>query len=151
MSGRLSVLFLLSAFIVPAATAQEPQPAPAGQGGGGRQQEVAPRSYKDVITAQAVTDSGAFIIHRIGEKLFYEVPRRMLGREFRLVADQRGTARGVRYAGEEVSARVVRWERLGNKVLLRLVNYQMRADSALPVSRAVGLSNQGPIIMAFDV
>lgn len=143
-------LFALLLTLPPAAHAAQ-DPTPAAPAGGGRQQEAAPKPYKDVITAQAVTDSGVFIVHRIGEKVFYEVPRRLLGREFRLVADQRGTARGVRYAGEQVTARVVRWERLANKVFLRLVNYQMRADTALPVSRAVSLSNQGPIIMAFDV
>lgn len=129
---------------------QAPQGQGPGQGARPPQQE-GPKPYREVITAQAVTDSGVFILHRIGEKLFYEIPRAMLGREFRLVADQRGTIRGVGYAGEQVSARVVRWERLGNRVFLRMVSYAMRADSTLPVSRAVNLSNQAPILMSFDV
>jgi hypothetical protein len=137
-----------------------PQQPPSGQAPGQQpqqagqqrpQQQEGPRPYREVITAQAVTDSGVFIVHRIGEKLFYEIPRSLLGREFRLVADQRGTQRGVRYAGEQVASRVVRWERMGNRVFLRLVSYAMRADSSLPVSRAVSLSNQAPIIMSFDL
>jgi len=68
----------------------------------------------------------------------------MLGREFLWVSDQRGTIRGVGYAGEQITDRVVRWERLGNRVLLRLVSYDMVADTNLPVSRAVRLSNQAP-------
>ncbi|MBI1722325.1 MAG: zinc-dependent metalloprotease [Gemmatimonadetes bacterium] len=133
-------------------TPQQPGAQAQGQAPGARpQQPEGPKPYRDVITAQAVTDSGVFIIHRIGEKLFYEIPRSLFSREFRLVADQRGTVRGVGYAGEQVSARVVRWERIGNRVLLRLVSYAMRADSNLPVSRAVNLSNQAPIIMSFDV
>jgi hypothetical protein len=104
-----------------------------------------------VITAQAVTDSGVFIVHRIGEKLFYEIPRPLFGREFRLVVDRRGTIRGVGYAGEQIAARVVRWDRMGNRVLLRMVSFAMRADSTLPVSRAVDLSNTPPIIKSFDV
>jgi hypothetical protein len=104
-----------------------------------------------VITAQAVTDSGVFHVHRILEKLYYEIPRGLFGREFTFVADRRGTQRGVGYAGEEVSDRVVRWERIGHRVLLRLVSYAMVADSTLPVSRAVRLSNQEPVIMSFDV
>ena len=113
--------------------------------------EGVPKPYNQVITAGAVTDSGVFIVHRIGEKLFYEIPRAMFGKEFLLVADQRGTARGIRYAGEEISNRIVVWERLGNKVFLRIVSYAMRADSAQPVARAVKLSNIAPIIMSFDV
>src|SRR5207302_99392 len=120
----------------------------------GRQQAPepgAPRPYNQVITAGAITDSGVFIVHRIGEKLFYEIPKAMFGRQFLMVADQRGTIRGVRYAGEEISNRIVVWERMGNKVFLRIVSYAMRADSNQPVARAVRLSNIAPIIMSFDV
>src|SRR5919198_363192 len=136
-----------------------PAPAPARQDTaraptGGRQQApdaTAPKPYTQVITAGAITDSGVFIVQRIGEKLFYEIPKAMFGREFLLVADQRGTMRGIRYAGEEISNRIVVWERLGNKVFVRIVSYAMRADSTQPVARAVRLSNLAPIIMSFDV
>src|SRR5437879_12289853 len=109
------------------------------------------KPYNQVITPGAITDSGVFIVHRIGEKLFYEIPMAMFGREFLMVADQRGTVRGVRYAGEEISNRIVVWERRGNRVFLRIVSYAMRADSDQPVARAVRLSNIAPIILSFDV
>src|SRR5438552_2210959 len=141
-----------------AAPQSAPAPAPLRQdtsrAASGRQQTPdpgAPKPYNQVITAGATTDSGAFTIHRISEKLFYEIPKAMFGREFLLVADQRGTIRGVRYAGEEISNRIVVWERMGNKVFLRIVSYAMRADSTQPVARAVRLSNIAPIIMSFDV
>ena len=137
---------------------QAPAPVPARQdtsrAASGRVQSpdaAALKPYNQVITAGAVTDSGVFTIHRIGEKLFYEIPKAMFGREFLLVADQRGTIRGVRYAGEEISNRIVEWERMGNKVFLRIVSYAMRADSTQPVARAVRLSNIAPIILSFDV
>ena len=140
----------------PARQAQAPSPVhqDTSHAASGRQQApdaAAPKPYNQVITPGAVTDSGVFTAHRIGEKLFYEIPKAMFGREFLLVADQRGTTRGVRYAGEEISDRIVVWERLGNKVFLRVVSYAMRADSTQPVSRAVRLSNIAPIIMSFDV
>ena len=120
----------------------------------GRQQPpdaAALKPYDQVITAGATNDSGVFVVDRIGEKLFYEIPKAMFGREFLMVADQRGTIRGVRYAGEEISNRIVVWERMGNKVFLRIVSYAMRADSNQPVARAVRLSNIAPIILSFDV
>jgi len=140
-------------------TAQQPAPAPAparqdtsrAANGRGQAPADAPKPYNQVITPGAVTDSGVFIVHRIGEKLFYEIPAAMFGRHFLLVADQRGTIRGIRYAGEEISNRIVVWERMGNKVFLRIVSYAMRADSTQPVARAVRLSNIAPIIMSFDV
>ncbi|HEV2669593.1 MAG TPA: zinc-dependent metalloprotease [Gemmatimonadales bacterium] len=139
---------------------QQPAPVPSANGrqdtsrtasGRGPAQEAGPKPYSQVITAGAVTDSGVFIIHRISDKLYYEIPRGMLGREFRLIVDRRGTIRGLGYAGEQISARVVRWDRLGNHVLLRLVSYAMRADSTLPVARAVDLSNTPPILKSFDI
>ena len=138
-----------------APTATPAQQAPA-QGrdtaAGGRQgADGGPRAYSSVITAQARTDSGVFIVHRVGDRLYYEIPRAMFNREFTLIADRRGTQRGVGWAGEEVVDRLVRWERIGNRVLLRVVSYAMRADSTLPVSRAVRASNQAPIAMSFDV
>jgi hypothetical protein len=140
------------------APSRQPAPVPARQdtsrAASGRQQApdaAALKPYNQVITPGALTDSGVFTVHRISEKLFYEIPKAMFGREFLLVADQRGTIRGVRYAGEEISNRIVVWERMGNKVFLRIVSYAMRADSNQPVARAVRLSNIAPIIMSFDV
>jgi hypothetical protein len=132
----------------PAANRQDTSRAAAGRV---QAAEPAPKPYNQVITSAAVTDSGVFIVHRISEKLYYEIPPAMFGREFLLVADQRGTMRGLRYAGEEISNRIVVWERMGNKVFLRIVSYAMRADSTQPVARAVRLSNIAPIIMSFDV
>jgi len=143
-------------------SAARPQPVPAptrqdttrtASGGQGARQTPAegPKPYNQVITAGAVTDSGVFIVHRIGEKLYYEIPRATLGRHFRMVVDRRGTMRGVGYAGEQIAARIVRWDRIGNRVLLRMVSYAMRADSSLPVARSVDLSNTAPILKSFDV
>jgi hypothetical protein len=135
----------------PAPRAQGRPDQAQGQAGDSARPSRGPRPYTQVITREAVTDSGVFLVHRIQDRLYYEIPRSMLGREFRLVVDRRGTVRGVGYAGEQISARVVRWDRLGNRVLLRMVSYAMRADSTLPVARAVDLSNTPPIIRSFDI
>jgi len=159
----LSVLLAFGVLACSRATsapaAQQPSPAPGRQdtarAAGSRPAGQAPaeglKPYNQVITAQATTDSGVFIVHRIGEKLFYEIPRRMLSRQFRLVVDRRGTIRGVGYAGEQIAARTVRWDRNGNRVLLRMISFAMRADSTLPVSRSVDLSNTPPILKSFDI
>ena len=120
------------------------RPASPGQAEG-------PKPYNQVITREAVTDSGVFLVHRIGEKLFYEIPRAQLGVEFLLVVDYAATPEGTRYAGENLDNRVVRWERMGNRVLLRGKSYDIVADSSTPVSRAVRLSTLEPVLMSFDV
>jgi hypothetical protein len=134
----------------PSAAAQGQRP-PDQEARGDSARPRGARPYNQVITREAVSDSGVFLVHRIQDRLYYEIPRAMLGRDFRMVVDRRGTIRGLGYAGEQISARVVRWERLGNRVLLRMVSYAMRADSALPVRRAVDLSNTPPIVKSFEI
>ncbi len=144
------------AALATAATAQNPKPSPNappanGAPGKGPETPAAPKPYAEVITAHAITDSGVFITHQLNDKLFYEIPHAMFGKEFLMVAAQRGAAHGVRFAGEEVSDQVVKWERLGNRVFLRIVLFDIRADSANPVARAVDLSNIPPIVASFDI
>jgi hypothetical protein len=45
----------------------------------------------------------------------------------------------------------VKWERKGNRILLRNVAYDVVADPKLPVSRAVQAANNDTIIMAFNI
>ena len=103
--GSILVFGVLACSRAPSAPRQQPAPAPSRQdtartaGGRGQAPAVAPKPYNQVITAGAVTDSGVFIVHRIGEKLYYEIPRAMLGRQFRMVVDRRGTIRGVDVSG----------------------------------------------------
>ena len=110
-----------------------------------------PKPYAQVITAEATTDSGVFIVHRLADKLYFEIPRAALERPFLLVARYSATPSGTRYAGEELNDRVVRWQRVGNRVLLRNVSYTVTADTTAPVSRAVQLSNFEPVIQSFSV
>ena len=159
-----SLILALGAFAAQGASAQRPggppnPQAPAGQapaaqaGGGvrGQQPPQGPRPYAEVITSKAVSDTGVFITHRIGEQLYYEIPKAMLGRDFLLKVSQAGTVPGVGFAGEQVTERVVRWERLQDRVLFRMVSFTTQADSSLPVDRAVTLSNQPAILMSFAI
>ncbi len=127
--------FALSATLA----AQQPTPnRPAGQGAAGAgdqqrperpQQPEGPKPYSQVITDKATTDSGVFIIHQLSDKLFYEIPRAALDKPFLVVMRFTATPEGQRYAGEELQDRVVRWQRMGNRILLRGVSYSVVADS----------------------
>ena len=159
MRRSLTAAVVLIASAATTLAAQQPRPqgpppgqtGQAGQAGGRQQQPEGPKPYRDVIPASAQPDSGVFIVYRINDKLYYEIPQAMLGRDFLWVSDNRGTVRGVGYAGEESTDRVVRWERHGNRVFLRVVSFDMVADSNLPQARAVRLSNEAPVIVSFDV
>ncbi len=109
------------------------------------------KEYDKVITKEAKSDSGLFVIHRIDDKLFYEIPLGMLDREMLLVSRRARTTTGIGYGGEENNTQTVRWQRHGTKVLLRNVSYTNVADDSLPIYQAVRNSNFEPIVQRFDI
>ncbi|MFN0083869.1 MAG: zinc-dependent metalloprotease [Blastocatellia bacterium] len=130
----------------PAAPAQErPQPP----GFASREPEIKP--YDRVITKDAKSDPGVFTVHRIKEKLFYEIPKAELGREFLWVSQIAKTTLGVGYGGQALGNRVVTWERRDNRVLLRTINYTVVADPKEPIAKAVQAANNNAIIQSFFI
>src|SRR5215203_3389287 len=134
---------------------QDPPTPPAGGTGqerpGRPDQAAEPRPYDRVITKEAKSDEGLFTIHTVKEKVYYEIPKDKLGRELLWVSQIARTTLGAGYGGQAAGNRVVRWERKGNRILLRNTAYDVVADSKLPVSRAVQASNNDTIIMAFNI
>src|SRR5688500_19390701 len=123
------VLALAIAAAPGAAFAQDPPqdpPAGGGRGGGGQQaREPQIRPYDRVITKEARSDEGIFTVHRIGDRLFYEIPKAMLDKEFLWVSQIARTTLGVGWGGQAAGNRVVRWERRGNRVFLRSVSFDV--------------------------
>jgi hypothetical protein len=120
-------------------------------GAGGPGADPSPRPYDRVVTKEAKTREGVFKAHRIGSRLLFEIPRAELNRDFLLVTQIAKTTLGVGYGGEQIGDRVLRWERRDNRVLLRAVNYNVVADTALPIAQAVAASNYNPIVAALNV
>ncbi|MGH9844443.1 MAG: zinc-dependent metalloprotease [Blastocatellia bacterium] len=114
-----------------------------------REPEIKP--YDKVITKDARSDDGIFTVHRIKEKVFYEIPKKELNKEFLWVSQIAKTTLGVGYGGQAMGNRVVRWERRDNRVLLRDIDYSVVADPKLPVAKAVQNANHDSIIMAFFI
>src|SRR5215208_3903380 len=148
-------VFLLAPRSEATNSSQDPQTPPAGGTGQERpgrpdpQPEIKP--YERVITKEAKSDEGIFTVHTIKEKIYYEIPKGQLGKEFLWVSQIARTTLGVGYGGQAAGNRVVKWERKGNRILLRNVTYDVVADPNLPVSRAVQAANNDTIIMAFNI
>jgi len=122
-----------------------------GRAGGAGQQPPQPRPYARVITRDAKTDEGIFKVHRIGERVYFEIPKAELGKDFLWVNQIKKTTLGVGYGGQALGRRVVRWERQGNRVLLRSVSFDVVADPSQPIAEAVQAANYDPIILAFSI
>jgi hypothetical protein len=138
------------------AFAQDPPPQepPAQQdagGRGGRPAEPQIRPYDRVITKDAKSDEGVFTVHRIKDRLFYEIPKAALGREFLWVSQIAKTTLGAGYGGQAAGNHVVRWERRGDRILLRSVEYDIVADPKTPIAKAVEAANFDSIVMAFNI
>ena len=148
--GRLAVA--LSFALVPSlAAAQDPPTPPEGGGRGGRAPEPEIKPYERVITKDAKSDDGIFTVHRIKDRVFYEIPKDRLGREFLWVSQIAKTTLGAGYGGQAAGNRVVKWERRGDRILLRAVSYDVIADPKTPIARAVDAANYHPIVMAFNI
>ena len=107
--------------------------------------------YTDVITEDAITTEGLFKTHMIEDKLYYEIPNDMLGREMLLLTRIARTATGVGYGGTKTNTSTVRWEKRNDRIMLRLVSHQNVADDTTAIAGAVRNSNFEPILDAFDI
>ncbi len=109
------------------------------------------KPYSSVITASAVTDDGLFKVHRQDDKHFYEIPDTLLNRDMLMVSRIAKTATNIGYGGEELNRQMLRWEKKGSRILLRLISYQNVANDTLEIYNSVLNSNLAPVIQAFDI
>jgi hypothetical protein len=118
------------------------------------------RPYNRVITSEAKTRRGLFSVHRVGDRLYFEIPSKELnkdmlivGRYARAAATDPNVPGGQfgEYGGDQFAERTLRWERNGNRVILRSPSFAITADTALSVYRAVQASNYWPIVALFTV
>jgi hypothetical protein len=168
LSGAVCAFFsVVTVFSAMSTAAQEPAPTPpapppdqapatppqappaAPPGGPGATPTIRP--YDRVITKEAKSDEGLFTVHRIGDRLYYEIPAAQLGKEFLWVSQIARTTVGAGQGGQPVGSRVVKWERRGNRVLLRSVSYDIVADRRQPIAQAVEAANNDTILMAFNI
>ena len=162
----LIVLLLLFALVVPGQVAAQNQPPDEpetaaepdneddeseDQPGREDRDDDGPKPYDEVITDEAESDEGVFTVHRLDDKVFYEIPPSELGQEFLWVSQIARTTEGVGYGGQALGNRVVKWERRGDQVLLKSVSYAIVADEDAPIAAAVASSNNDTIVKAFDI
>jgi hypothetical protein len=145
---------------VQGAAAQAPGQAPgqtAGQtaerpAGGAAQR--GPRPFRDVVPATASADSGMFIVWRNNDRVLFEIPDSLLGREMLMISRWASVPRnfgGFNPAGFSAQEQVLTWDRTGDRVLLRKHTYAEVADAESPIALSVMANNVAPIIASFPV
>ena len=87
----------------------------------------------------------------MGDTLLFEIPKHTLGQDMLLVGRFARASGGNSFGGDEFTERVLRWERQGNRVLLRSMSFELTADSTLPVYQAVSQATYPPVVAVFKV
>jgi hypothetical protein len=161
--GRFAVAAMQLAllFAAPAALAfQEEDPAKAKDAEDGadaeprkkdkeKKSEIKP--YDTVIPSDAITRKGLFTVHRVDDKIFWEIPREKLGGELLWVTQVARTQAGFGLGGTPGQDRVIRLELRDEKLLLRAVRLTIRTGADDEVREAVDNTSVEPILRAFPV
>lgn len=113
-----------------------------------------PKPYDKVVTKDAKSDKGLFTTHEVNGKFYFEIPDSLLEREVLLVSRIAGTVQGLNFGGAGMKSRpqqVIRWQKMGDKLLLRSVSHNSVANEELPIYKSVKNNNFEPIIKAFNI
>lgn len=112
------------------------------------------KSYSEVITDEAISDEGLITSHQIGDDFYFEIPADIMEREILIVSRIAGHVKGLNFGGAGMKSRpqqVVRFQRLGGKVLMRSVSYNNVANEDEPIYTSVKNNNFEPIIESFSL
>ena len=147
--GLLSLLALFAAGCIPSRTATPPAVAATPAKPKPKPGDLKP--YAEVI-ADAETDEGLVTLHvqERGLKLLGEVPDSLLGREMLIVSRVSRAAEGSGYGGQKTNTQVVRFDRVGQDLLLRTIRYSTVAADSLPVYTAVRNSSFEPVVARLE-
>ncbi|MEQ1693585.1 MAG: zinc-dependent metalloprotease, partial [Gemmatimonas sp.] len=105
-----------------------------------------------VITPRAVTKTGVFKVHQIGSRLYFEIPRSELGKDFVIVSTLNSTPDEIAIRGTQGGNNLVRFERRDNRILLREASYgEVNSDTSTAGKKAFDLIALTRILAAFNV
>jgi hypothetical protein len=109
-----------------------------------------PKPYDDVIPKTAKSLPGVFTVHRVDDKVYYEIPKDGFDKLMLWQAEVVKGPSGVTYGGYSLGSRYLRWDRRGNKVYLWQVSFEKRGDGKA-IQIAVDSANMDSIIYSFSV
>ena len=112
------------------------------------------KPFADIITAEAKSDSGLFIVHKMGEKYYFEMPNDVLDKELLVVSRISGHVKNLNFGGAGMKSRpqqVIRWQKHDESILLRSVSFNSVASEEDPIYKSLRNNNFEPIVMTFPI
>jgi Met-zincin/Domain of unknown function (DUF5117)/Domain of unknown function (DUF5118) len=113
------------------------------------------KSYDQVITKEAKSKKGLFSTHQVGDKFYFEIPKKLLGKDMLLVSQiaklPSGIGGGYVNAGTSSHEQLIVWEKFQEKILIKVKSYASVAADSLPISLSVKANNYEPTLYMFDI
>ena len=113
------------------------------------------KSYDQVITKDAKSKKGLFTTHQVGDKFYFEIPKKHLGKDMLLVSQiaklPSGIGGGYVNAGTSSREQLIVWEKFQEKIMIKIKSYTSVAADSLPISLSVKANNYEPTLYLFDV
>ena len=110
-----------------------------------------PKKYEDVITKEAKTQSGMFKVHRIDDKIYWEIPANLLGRDLLWQTEVAQMPHSFGFPGTPAGIHVVQFKRHEDKLFMLDRSFELRGSGDAGTKAGVAANNIDPIIMAFPV
>ncbi|MFT7775524.1 zinc-dependent metalloprotease [Roseateles sp.] len=159
--GRAWLALLSCVLAAGQAFAQTPSappspPASAASPAGGRPAVVLPdptepKPFDKVITAEAKTQRGLFAVHRIKNKLYFEIPKTLLEQPLLMAANATAVPAGLEHVGRALNQDVLRFVLHQHRVLLQLVSHGAVTSPDNVLADAVRQSQRDAILAVFPV
>ena len=113
------------------------------------------KAYEQVITKEAKSKKGLFTTHQVGDKYYFEIPKKLLNKDMLLVSQiaklPNGIGGGYVNAGTSSHEQLIVWEKFQEKILIKVKSYAAVAADSLPISLSVKANNYEPTLYAFDI
>ncbi|MFK7952263.1 MAG: zinc-dependent metalloprotease [Ekhidna sp.] len=112
------------------------------------------KEYSEIITEDAITDEGLITSHQVGDDFYFEISKDLLEKEILIVSRISGHVKGLNFGGAGMKSRpqqVIRFQKFGNKLLMRSVSFNNVADENEPIYTSVKNNNFEPIIESFKL
>ncbi len=107
------------------------------------------KKYDDVITKEAKTTAGVFAVHRIDDKVLFEIPADKLGKLMMFRAEVSKGPSGVSFNGQALGTKFIKFDRKDNKIFVTQAGFDKRGDKS--TEAAIEAAHIEPIIATFPV
>ncbi|MCC5913579.1 MAG: zinc-dependent metalloprotease [Balneolaceae bacterium] len=148
----LFTVLVAALFAISCATSEPASETPPTQRSSA--QNSSSNGYSSVITSDAISSSGVVDVHYVDDKIYYEIPDSLLGRDFLMVSRVAAVPHnflGFRSGGASTAEQVIIFEKVRDKINIRQRLYNSVAPDSLPISYSVRANNFEPIIASFDI